>query len=71
MRLFSILKMKEKQLNINNGNPCYNRGVELVLNGGTKKQTKIFKFIFEKIVCFFKREVTIHLEFSLNYIRKR
>jgi hypothetical protein len=63
--------MKEKKSNINNDKPCYNRGVELVLNGGKKKQTKTFKFIFEKIVCFFKREVTIHLEFSFNYIRKR
>jgi uncharacterized protein Veg len=63
--------MKEKKLNINNDKPCLNRGVELVLNGGRKKQTKTFKFIFEKIVCLFRREVTIHLEFSLNCIRKR
>ena len=47
-----------------------NRGVELILNGG-KKQSKPFHIIFEKMVCFFKREVTINFEFSLNIRKKR
>ena len=42
-----------------------NRGVELILNGG-KKQTQPFHIIFEKMVCFFKREVTIYFEFSFE-----
>ena len=46
-----------------------NRGVELILNGG-KKQKKPFHITFEKMVCFFKREVTIYFEFSLNTRKK-
>ena len=46
-----------------------NRGVELILNGG-KKQTQPFHVIFEKMVCFFKREVTIYFEFSLKSRKK-
>ena len=46
-----------------------NRGVELILNGG-KKQSKPFHIIFEKMVCFFKREVTIYLEFSFETRKK-
>ena len=47
-----------------------NRGVELILNGGKKKQSKPFHIIFEKMVCFFKREVTIYFEFSLKSRKK-
>lgn len=46
-----------------------NRGVELILNGG-KKQSKPFHIIFEKMVCFFKREVTIYFEFSFKARKK-
>ena len=46
-----------------------NRGVELILNGG-KRQSKPFHIIFEKMVCFFKREVTIYLEFSFQTRKK-
>ena len=46
-----------------------NRGVDLILNGG-KKQTKPFHIIFEKMVCFFKREVTIYFEVSFKSRRK-
>jgi hypothetical protein len=41
-----------------------NRGVELILNGGKRKQTKPFHIIFEKMVCFLNRETTIYFEFS-------
>ena len=47
-----------------------NRGVELILNGG-KKQSKPFHIIFEKMVCFLKREVTIYFEFSLKTRKKK
>ena len=47
-----------------------NRGVDLILNGGKKKQSKPFHIIFEKMVCFFKREVTIYFEFSLETRKK-
>jgi len=46
-----------------------NRGVELILNGG-KKQTQPFHIIFEKMVCFFRREVTIYFEFSFKSRKK-
>lgn len=46
-----------------------NRGVELILNGG-KKQKKPFHIIFDQMVSFFNREVTIYFEFSLTARKK-
>ena len=57
--------------NINNNNyDGINRGVELILSGGKKRQPKDFHIIFEKLLCFLRREVTIYFEFSLT-IKKR
>jgi hypothetical protein len=47
-----------------------NRGVEFILHGGKRKQTQPFHIIFEKMVCFLNREVTIYFEFSFKS-RKR
>ena len=63
-------KKKSSNQNINKRNSRdINRGVDLILNGG-KKQTQPFHIIFEKMVCFFKREVTIYFEFSLETRKK-
>jgi len=43
-----------------------NRGVELILTGGKRKQPKLFHLIFEKMIFFLKREITIYLEFSIK-----
>ena len=56
-------------LNINKNNHG-NRGIEFILNGGKRKQTQPFHIIFEKMVCFLRREVTIYFEFSIS-TRKR
>jgi hypothetical protein len=48
-----------------------NRGVDLILNGGKRKQFKNFHIIFEKLVCFLKKEVTIYFEFSLDIKKKQ
>jgi hypothetical protein len=48
-----------------------NRGVDLILNGGKRKQTQPFHLIFEKIVCLLNREVTIYFEFSLKSRKKK
>ena len=71
MTPFSFSEKKElSNQNINKRNSRdINRGVELILNGG-KKQFKPFHVIFEKMVCFFKREVTIYFEFSLKTRKK-
>ena len=61
---------KSSNLNINKNNDHKNRGVEFLLNGGKRKQTQPFHIIFEKMVCFLRREVTIYFEFSIN-TRKR
>jgi hypothetical protein len=51
---------------INNADaPEINRGVELILRR-RKPEKKTFSFHFEKMVSFFKREVTISFNFSLN-----
>jgi len=64
----SSKETKSSEGNINKQNHR-NRGFELVLNGGIKKKQP-FHIMFEKMVCFLNREVTIYFEFSLN-TRKR
>ena len=67
----SSKKQKSSKPDINKSkNHDVNRGVELILNGG-KKQSKPFHIIFEKMVCFLKREVTIYFEFSLKARKKK
>ena len=61
--------MSNKSINNNNYHGI-NRGVELVLSGGKKRQPKDFHIIFEKLLCFLRREVTIYFEFSLT-VKKR
>ena len=61
---------KSLSLDINKKEDHKNRGVEFLLNGGKRKQTQPFHIIFEKMVCFLKREVTIYFEFSIS-TRKR
>jgi len=53
-----------------NNDEHLNRGIELILHGGKKKQPKNFHIILEKLVCFLKREVTIYFEFSVS-VRKK
>jgi len=45
-----------------------NRGVELILSKrSTQKSTpNIILFQFEKVMSFFKREINVYFEFSLN-----
>ena len=62
--------IKSSRLNINKNEDHRNRGIEFLLNGGKRKQTQPFHIIFEKMVCFLRREVTIYFEFSIN-TRKR
>jgi hypothetical protein len=61
---------KSFDTNINNKEDHINRGVEFILTGGKKKQPKAHRIGFEKIVNFFKKEVTIRFELSLG-IRKK
>ena len=61
--------MSDSIINKNNYDGI-NRGVELILSGGKKRQPKDFHIIFEKLLCFLRREVTIYFEFSLT-IKKR
>jgi hypothetical protein len=51
--------------NLNNDDYS-NRGLDLILHGGKKKQPKIFHIVYEKLVCLLKREVTIYFEFSIQ-----
>ncbi len=56
--------------NLNNGNHR-NRGVELILRGKKRRQPKHFQIVFEKLVCFLRREATIYFEFSLDIRKKK
>lgn len=53
-----------------NNDTQINRGIEFILNGGKRKRPKTLHIVFDKMVCFLKREVTIYFEFSLD-VRKR
>ena len=57
---------KSSNHDINNSEDHKNRGVEFLLNGGKRKHKKKFHLIFEKMVCFLNREVTVYFEFSLK-----
>ncbi len=59
-------RRKSSTNNINKPEYQINRGIELIISGGKKKRLKPFHVVFDKIVCFFNREVTIHFEFSLS-----
>lgn len=61
---------KSFDTNINNKEDHINRGVEFILTGGKKKQPKTHRMGFEKIVNFFKKEITVRFELSLG-IRKK
>ena len=61
---------KLSNLDINKTKDHGNRGVDFILSGGVKRQPKNIHILFDKMVCFFKREVTIKLEFSLS-VRKK
>jgi len=60
----SSKKIKSSEGNINKHKSHINRGFNLILSGGIRKKQP-FHIIFEKMVCFFNREVTIYFEFSL------
>ena len=62
---------KSSNLNINKSQDHRNRGVDFILNGGKRKQTKPFHIIFEKMVSFLNREITIYFEFSLKARNKK
>jgi hypothetical protein len=50
-----------------------NRGVDFILNGGKKKEQpvpKTFHLVFGKLVGFFKWEVDLYLEFSLDFKKR-
>lgn len=64
-------KNKSSSPNINKNKIHANRGVDFILYGGVKKQPKNIHILFDKMVCFFKREVTIKLEFSFSIRKKR
>ena len=64
-------KDKSSNLNINKSQGHGNRGIDFLLNGGKRKQTQPFHIIFEKMVCFLRREVTIYFEFSINTRKKK
>ena len=70
IQLSFFRKIKLSDTNINKVNNHVNRGFELILTGGKRKQPKDFHIIFEKLVCFLKREVTIYFEFSLAIKKK-
>jgi hypothetical protein len=67
----SSKKDKSSSPDINKPEDHRNRGIEFILNGGKRKQTQPFHIIFEKMVCFLNREVTVYFEFSFKSRKKK
>lgn len=71
LNFFKKRKLYNKNINNTETNPQHtNRGIEFILKKNKRRQTNQFHLIYEKMVCLFKRELTIFFEFSIN-IRKR
>ena len=62
---------KSSKLKLNNEKDYFNRGIDVILNGGKKKQKKTFHMILDKMVCFFNKEIDIYFELSLNVRKKK
>ena len=61
----SLKSIKSSDLDINKSNHI-DRGFELILRGGKRKPKKSINIILNRVVRFFKREYTIHFEFSIR-----
>lgn len=71
LRLLNFLKKKKlSNTDINKFNHRKNRGFEFILTGGKRKESKPFGIIFEKLICFFNREIKIHFEFYFSMKKK-
>ena len=56
---------------LNTNKDYFNRGIEVILNGGKTKQKQPFHILINKVICFFNTEIDIHFEFSLNLRKKK
>ena len=63
--------IKSLKPELNNEKVQFNRGIDVILNGGKRKQNKTFHVLFNNIVCFFNTEIDFYLEFSLNLRKKK
>ena len=61
----SFKSIKSSDLDINKSNHI-DRGFELILRGGKRKPKKSINIILNRVVRLFKREYTIHFEFSIR-----
>ena len=56
---------------LNTNKDYFNRGIEVILTGGKKKQKQPFHILINKVICFFNTEIDIHFEFALNVRKKK
>ena len=62
--------MEDEELNNSESNiPHINRGVELLLRNKRRnqEQPKFFQVKFGKVLSFFRREIHLYIDFSLDY----
>ena len=65
MKQLNSSKNSKSSDSLNNSNIHFDRGVELILRGGKRKQ-KTYQILLDKVFKFLNREIEIHLDFSLN-----
>ena len=63
---------KSSKPKINKEKDHFNRGIDVILNGGKiKKKKKTFHILFNNMICFFNTEIDFYFEFSLNLRKKK
>ena len=67
----SCEKIKSQNKDINKSTDHIDRGFELILSGGKRKRPKSFRLLLDKMISFFNKDISIHLDFYLDVKPKK
>ena len=67
----SCEKTKSQNNDINKSTDHIDRGFELILSGGKRKRPKTFRLLLDKMISFFNKDISIHLDFYVNVKTKK
>ena len=67
----SCEKIKSQNKDINKSTHHIDRGFELILSGGKRKRPKSFRLLLDKMISFFNKDISIHLDFYVDVKPKK
>ena len=70
-QLNSCEKIKSQNEVINKSTDHIDRGFELILTGGKKRNPKSFRLLLDKMISFFNKDINIHLDFYVDVKPKK